>query len=85
MTVNWFKIINRAEFEATGLVSREVQVVLTGIGLRTILVTKGNLFSLTYDGTMLSAGLGDQNPFISGDYAAYEDAAGDVWLGVRVA
>lgn len=83
MSARWYKIVNRAEFEATGLVSREIQVVLTGVGLRTILVTKGNLFAVTYDGTMLSPGLNDENPFVSGDYAIYEDSAQDIWLGVQ--
>jgi hypothetical protein len=78
----WYRIINKVEFEAEDLTSREVQVVLEGIGQKTILVTKGILVSLIYDGVMLSPGLGDENPFYFGDYAAYLDGEDDVYLGI---
>jgi hypothetical protein len=84
MTYDWYKIINRAEFEATGLPSRTVEVVLSGIGLKEVLVTKGNFFSLTYDGIMLSLSMGGKNPFPFDDMAVYEDPAGDVWLGFLI-
>jgi hypothetical protein len=83
MTYDWYKIINKTEFEADDLPSREVQVVLEGVGLKTILVTKGLLVSLVYDGAMLSPGLNDENPFAFGGYAAYIDANEDVWLGIE--
>lgn len=82
MSFDWYKIINRAEFLATGLTSREVEVVLEGIGLRTILVTQGRLTSLVYDGVMLPIGVTEANPFIFDGYAVYLDANDDVWLGV---
>jgi hypothetical protein len=88
MTINdfdWYKIINKVEFEAEDLPSREVQVVLEGIGQKTILVTKGILISLVYDGVMLSPGLGDENPFYFGGYAAYLAASDDVYLGIPIA
>ncbi len=82
MIFDWYKILNRAEFEALDLVSREVQVVLDGIGLKTILVTKGNLYSITYEGVMLSIGVTDENPFAFGGYAVYLDQNDDIWLGI---
>jgi hypothetical protein len=85
MTFDWYKVINRAEFLATGLVSREVQLVLEGIGLRTVLVTVGRNFSLVYDGVMLSLGVTESNPFSSDGYAIYVDSSEDVWLGIEVA
>jgi hypothetical protein len=39
-TYTWFKIFNKTEFEATGLVSRSYRVFLNGVGERTILATK---------------------------------------------
>lgn len=82
MNFNWFKIINKAEFEATGLVSRELDLVFEGVGQMTALVTVGNLFSVTIDDVMLSIGLTDDNPFVFEERAIYLDAAGDVWWGI---
>lgn len=84
MSFNWYKIINRAEFEATGLVSREVEVILDGIGLKTILVTKGRLYSITYDGIMLSIGVTAENPFVFEGHAVYLDSNDDIWLGIEI-
>lgn len=79
---DWYKIVNTVEFEATGLVSREVEVVLEGIGLKTILVTKGVLYSIVYEGVMLSPGLMDNNPFYFDGYGSYVTLAGDIYLGI---
>lgn len=84
MTFDWYKVINRGEFEATGLVSREVQVILDGIGLRTVLVTSGNFYSIVYEGVMLSIGVTEANPFVFEGYAVYLDANDDIWLGIEV-
>lgn len=82
MTFDWYKVINKAEFEATGLVSRELEVILDGVGAKTILVTKGNLLSITVDDVMLSVGLKDVNPFVFEDRAVYLDPSEDVWYGI---
>lgn len=84
MIFDWYKIINRAEFAATGLVSRELSLVLEGVGQASILVTKGILYSIVYDGVMLSIGLTDSNPFVFEGYAVYLDSNDDVWLGIEV-
>ncbi len=83
MIFDWYKIINRAEFLATGLVSRELQVVLEGVGVATVLVTVGRHFSLTYDGVMLSLGVTEANPFSFDGHAIYVDDNDDVWLGIE--
>ncbi len=84
MSFNWYKIFNRAEFLATGLVSREVGLALDGVGLATFLITQGNLLSLTYNGIMLSIGVTDANPFVFEGNAIYVDANDDVWWGIEV-
>ncbi len=86
MIFDWYKVINKPEFEATGLVSRELEVVLQGVGAKKILVTIGNYFSITIDDVMLSIGIGlpDANPFVFEDRAIYLDDDGDVWYGVLV-
>jgi hypothetical protein len=80
----WYQIFSLTEFEATGLVSREYQVNLQGIGLRSILVTKGNAVSIVYEDVLLSLNLGGNNPYEFGDYAIYLDSANLVWLGTPV-
>jgi hypothetical protein len=80
---NFYKIINKTEFEAESLKSREVTVILEGLGQKAVLVTRVMLFSLIYDGVILPVNLdGAANPFEFGGYAAYIDDADDVWLGV---
>lgn len=78
----WFKIINRAEFLATGLVSRELAIVLEGVGAKTVLVTVGNFFSITIDDVMLCLGLTSDNPFLFGDRAIVVDLNDDVFYGI---
>lgn len=83
---NFYKIVNKAEFEAEGLKSRNYTVILEGLGQKTVLVTKQMLFCLVYDGAVLPVNLdGAPNPFEFEGYASYIDDAGDVWLGVPVA
>ena len=83
MTYSWYNIVNKAEFEATGLVSREVEYVLEGVGLTSFLITVGNLFSLTSGGVMLSVGVTNDNPFAFEDRAIALDDNGDVWWGIK--
>lgn len=82
MIFDFYKVINKAEFEATGLISRELTLVLEGVGAKTVLVTNGNLFSITVDEVMLSLGL-TENPFIFEDRCVYLDEFNDVWYGIR--
>jgi hypothetical protein len=82
MIFDWYKVLNRAEFEAAGLVSKEVEMILDGVGQKTILVTKGNVYSILVDGVYLSIGLGGKNPFVFGGYAVYLDSNDDIWMGI---
>jgi len=83
-TYNTYRIINLDEFEATGLVSRTVQAVLAGIGLKDILVTKGNLLSLLYDGVFLCLNVNDKNYLEFDGHAIFIDDLNDVYLGIAV-
>jgi hypothetical protein len=85
MNYNWYNVINKTDFEALGLPSKEVTVNLVGIGEKTILVTKGELVSLTYEGVLLSANLNNKNPFAFEGYAIYLDLNNNIWLGVETA
>ncbi len=81
MTYNWYNIFNLTEFLDADLVSREVEITLQGLGLKTILITKGINVSMLYDDVFLSLNLNDQNPFEFYDHAIYVDSNDDVWLG----
>lgn len=83
MIFDWYKIINKADFLAAELVSKEIEVFLEGVGLRTIVVTKGNLISLVYNGKFLSLGVTEDNPFIFDGHAVYLDENNDIWLGIQ--
>lgn len=82
---NWFKIFNTAEFNALNLVSKTYTHNLTGIGLKDILVTKGNDYGITYEGVFLPLEMNDDNPFIFEGLAIYINESDDVYLGVEVA
>lgn len=81
---NWYQIFNLTEFEALDLVSKEYEVTLEDVGLTTVLVTKGNLVSMTYDGVMLSLNINDRNPFEFDGHACYVDSNNDVFLGIEI-
>ncbi len=76
-----FKVINLDEFNDTGLVSREVTQIFGSLGLKTVLVTKGNLVSILWDDKFLSLNLNDKNPFEFEGYAIFVDPANDLWIG----
>lgn len=84
MEFNWFLLFNKAEFLATGLVSRLLTVTLEGIGEKQILITKGNEVSITYEGVFLPINFTLKNPFVADERAVFEDDNGDVWLGVKI-
>lgn len=91
MQFRWWLIFNQTEFLATGLVSRVYPTVLSELGLKDVLVTKGNLVSVTVDGVMLSLGLKADNPFVFGaaeggtNKAVYlDESTGDVYYGEAI-
>lgn len=80
MLYNWYRIFSLSEFLATNLVSKVYSLELEGIGLKDILVTQGNLISITYDDVMLSLNLNGKNPFEFEGKAIYLKGD-DVYLG----
>lgn len=84
MTYNWYKVFNKTEFEALGLVSAEYSIIFKNVGLKTIIVTKANYLSATLDDVFLPINLNDKNPFEFEDRAIYLDENDDVWVGIAV-
>ena len=80
---NWYELFDRAEFEATGLVSRTLTVILSGLGEKEILITRGNLLGILIDDVFLAVSLDENNPFIRSGYGILEDEEGKIWLGVE--
>jgi hypothetical protein len=81
MTYNWYEIFNTDDFDTDALVSKEYVINLVGIGVKSILVTKGFSYSIVYDETLLTLNMGEDNPFEFGGYAIYKDSENTVWLG----
>lgn len=82
MIYDWYKIFNKTEFDDAGFVSQKYQFFLVGVGLKDVLVTQGNLLSVTIDDVMLSLSLNSKNPFELNDRAVYIDENQDVWWGI---
>lgn len=81
----WYRIFNLTDFLATNLVSRTYELELEGVGIKDVLVTNGNMISLTYADKTLSLNLNDKNPFIFEGYAVYlMEATQDVYLGLPI-
>lgn len=81
---DWYLIINGATFEALDIPSREVEVVLEAVGLKTIMVVKGVNTSIVYEGVLLTPGLTGEPLFAFDGYAAYRDENDDIYLGIEV-
>lgn len=77
-----YKIFNVIDFQNASLVSRNYYLELEDIGLRDILVTLGNIISITYEGIMLGINLNDYNPFEFEGHMVYQTQEGDVYLGI---
>lgn len=85
MNFLWFKIFNRIDFEAEGLVSKEYTLELENIGEKKILVTQGNYLSISYEGVFLSLNMSEENPFKFDSHAIFIDTAtDDVYLGLPI-
>lgn len=78
----WFRLFNEVEFLALNLPSFEAEVILGDRGVRKILIVRGRMTSVVYEGEMLSLYLNDKNPFRLGELAIWRDAFSDVWLGI---
>ena len=82
MEYNWFRIFNTSEFVGVDFTSKTYNLNLETLGFKDVLVCKGNLFSMTYEGVMLTIGLNDSNPFEFDGYASFINDVGTVYLGV---
>lgn len=84
MTYVWYYIFNMTEDFPATLVSRTFTVILNGIGQKEILVTRGNLTGITYEGVFLPLNLNSKNPFEFEDLAVHIDEDDNVRLGIAV-
>ena len=84
MNYNWYFIFNTDEFTALGLVSKTYELTLSGIGRKNILVTKGELFGITYEGVFLALNLNQKNPFEFEDMAIHVHDNSNVFLGFAI-
>lgn len=85
MNWNWYKLFSLTDFLAEEIASRELIVLLESLGRTSVLISRGNMVSISYGGSYLPVNFPDVNPYIAGGYAAYLDGENFVWLGVEVA
>lgn len=83
LTLEWFNICNKAEFEETELVSQKLTLELGDLGEKEIIITQGNEFGVTVGGVFLCYNLNGKNPFHFNDYLLWVNPEDDeVWLGI---
>ncbi len=86
MIFDWYKLpVSLTEFLASELTSRELILLLESIGRSTILLSRGNLVSITYKDVYLPVNFSGDVPYYDSGYAAYLDTDNNVWLGIEVA
>jgi hypothetical protein len=83
MMFDWYKIINKAAFDALNIPSKEYELILGELGLKTVLMGKGNYYSFLYEDVFLTHNLNDKNPFSFEGLAIYLDENNDFWLGIE--
>lgn len=84
MIYNWFFIFSINDFAASGLKSKSIDLILESIGQKTILITFGESYGITYEGVFLPVNLNGKNPFSIDSLAVYVDENNDVFLGIAV-
>ncbi len=82
MTVAWYNIGNKAEFEAKGIPQEVFTKELEDLGQQEIVFIKGFSFSVIFMGEMLMVGMNGRNPFYKNKASCYIDPETlDVWVG----
>lgn len=79
---SWFKIFDYDDFDSTELPSRTYSVYLTGLGLKNILVTKGNYIGMVVDDNFLCLEVNARSPFYFNSKAIFKNSLGEVYYGV---
>lgn len=83
MIYDWYKIFNTAEFDALDVFSKTYFLNLEPIGLKEILVTKGNGVGILYEDVFLLLDLNQKNPFERDGFAIAISDTLDVYLGIQ--
>ncbi len=85
MIFDWYKIFSLTDFLNEDITSCEMIVLLESIGRTTVLISRGNVVSLSYNNVYLPINFLDNNPYIDSGLASYVDVDNNVWLGIEVA
>lgn len=82
MTVNWYDVGNKAEFEAKDIPQEVITQELEDLGQQEIVFLKGFKFSVIFMGEVLTPVLNNRNPFYSNKASCYVDPeTSEVWVG----
>lgn len=82
MTVAWYNIGNKAEFEAKGIPQEAFTKELEDLGQQEIVFLKGFSFSVIFMGEVLTPVLNNRNPFFRNKASCYIDPeTSEIWVG----
>lgn len=84
MIFDWYKVFNLDEFLAEQITSREMILLLESIGRTVLLISRGNLVSISFNDVFLPVNFSGDEPYVDSGYASYLDEDNNVWFGVEV-
>lgn len=89
MNYKWYRVFNLTEFLEGDFVSREYEVFLSGVGIKTVMACAGrHTTGMVYEDRyfMIDYGREGSEPvlYMDGDMASYIDVNNNVYLGFEV-
>lgn len=84
MTYDWYNVINYQDFVDADIPSRVLKRYLTGIGQKDIMIVRGSMVGVVYEGVLLPVQFQGKNPFEFDGYAVYINEEDDILLGIAV-
>lgn len=85
MTYDWYKVANKQDFEDDGFYQTEFRVSLEGLGIKDVIITRGNETSIYIDEVFLPVNFLGNNPFTTDNMAIYlDEATDDIYVGYEV-
>lgn len=85
MSVNWYRIGNKDDFEKKGIPQEVITAELEDLGQQEIVLLKGFNFSVIFMGEMLTPSLNGRNPFFKNKATCFVNPiTSDIWVGYEV-
>lgn len=82
MTVYWYNVGNRTEFERKGIPQEAKEIDLEDMGKEEVVFVSGFNFSVIFKGEFLTPKMNGRNPFYRNKASAYIDPkTSEIWVG----